>query len=174
MWCRVWLAGLEVPLTPFRCSLLFAWREGTVELSVYEEIRQDSARAPWYSVCPSLDARSSFLVHKDVPTYDQLTSFAIMRSTKAVGQSTSEASLEDDQRVLGGLNVPSPRWHTCRSFTNVHGKVDDETGGGGRETSAGDGKGPDICQTPTEYVGRSSQKELMYGRKAGRQAGPNK
>ena len=94
--CWVRLAGLEVPLASFGCSLLLAWGKGTVELSVYEEIGQDPTRAPWDSVCPALDPRSSLLVHKDVSAHDELAPLPVMRSTKAVGKCTRKACLEDN------------------------------------------------------------------------------
>lgn len=118
-------------MTPFGCSLLLAWGEWAVELSVYEEIRQDSTWTPWYSICPPLDPRSSFLIHEDVPTHDQLAPFTVMRSTETMGKSTGEACLEDDQRVLGRLNVPSPSGHTCWSFANLHSTLNKETNGSG-------------------------------------------
>lgn len=123
----IWLAGLEVSLAPFGRSLLLAGGKGAVELSVYEEIRQDPTRAPWYPICPSLDPGSGFLVHKDVSTYDQLAPFTVMRSSEAVGQGTGEACLEDDQCVLSGLDMPSPCWHTCRGFPNVHSNLCEKT-----------------------------------------------
>ena len=116
-------------MASFGCSFLLAWGKGAVELSVYEEIGQDSARAPWDSVGPPLDPRSRFFVHKDISAHDKLAPLPVMRSTEAVGQCTSEACLEDDQRVLGCFNVPSPCWHTCRSFANIHSSLDGGTGG---------------------------------------------
>ena len=35
---RVWFAGFDGPLAPLRGSLLLPWREGAVELTIYEEV----------------------------------------------------------------------------------------------------------------------------------------
>ena len=117
---RVWVAGLERPLTPLRRSLLLAGRERTVELAVDEEIGENAARAPGNAIRPSLNAGCSLFVHKDVAAHDELVALSVVRTAETVGQGAAEARFKNDQRVFSGLDVAPPCGHTRRGLAHTH------------------------------------------------------
>ncbi len=117
---RVRFTRLECPLTPFRRSLLLAGRKRAVELAVDEEIGENATRTPGNAVRPSLDARGSFFVNKDIAADDEGIALSVVRTAEAVGQSATEAGFEDDQGVLGGLDVAPPCGHARRGLPHAH------------------------------------------------------
>lgn len=92
-------------------------------MTIDEEVGQNPTGTPGYPIRPPFDARSSLLVDEHIPADDQLIAFAIVRTTETVSEGSFETRFENEQGVLRGLNMPSPCWCTCRSFSCVHGKL---------------------------------------------------
>lgn len=89
-------------------------------MAVDEEIGQNATGTPGDAIGPSLDARGSLFVHEDVAAHDELIALSVVRTAETVCQSATEASLEDDQRVFGGLDVAPPCGHARRGLANTH------------------------------------------------------
>lgn len=99
--------GLAISLA-FDGSFLVAWGKVLVEFSVNQIIAQDPARAPVLAVGPSFDSRRRLLVDKNVSAADEVFSFPVVGSAGRVHQDTSEAGLDDLQRVNGGHDHAAP------------------------------------------------------------------
>ena len=89
-------------------------------MAVDEEICQNATGTPGDTIRPSLDARGSLFVHKDVAAYDELIALSVVRTAETVSQGATEARLKNDQRVLGGLDVAPPCGHTRRGLSHTH------------------------------------------------------
>lgn len=90
----------------FQSSLLLAWREWLIKLTINEVVSKDPARAPGDAVCPTFDAGRMLLVYENVAALDEVLSLTIMRSSRHMVQVTSQASLKQQQCVKGAVDKP--------------------------------------------------------------------
>lgn len=93
---------------PLDGSFLVAWREVLVEFSVNQIVSQNPARAPVLSVSPPLDSGRGLLVNKDIATADEVLSLPIMWTSCCVHEDSSQAGLDDFQRINGGHDHAAP------------------------------------------------------------------
>lgn len=93
---------------PLGRSFLLAGREGTVELPIDQEIGEDAGRGPRNAISPALDARGLLFIDEHVSAHNQLVALAVMGPAGAVLKLAVEASLEDEEGVLGRLDVATP------------------------------------------------------------------
>ena len=107
-WGGVRFPGSAGSRTSLGGPLLLPGRKWRVQLAVDEEVGQYSAWGPGNAIGPSLDARGGFLIHEDIPTDDQRVPLPIVRATRAVMEQAIKTCLEDEQSILGGLDVTAP------------------------------------------------------------------
>lgn len=97
-------------------SFLVAWGKVLVEFSVNQVVSQDSAGTPVLSIGPPLDSRRGFLVNKDIAAANEVLSLSVMGASCCVHKNSSQAGLDDFQRVNGGHDhaAPSGGQHIAR------------------------------------------------------------
>ena len=89
-------------------------------MAVDEEIGEDATGTPGDAIGPPLNARGGLFVDKDVTAHDELIALSVVRTTETMSEVAVEARLENNQRVLGGLDMAPPRGHTGRGLPHTH------------------------------------------------------